>query len=164
MTTALEGGEWSAARPGLTLPPGKTRYPFYRRLGGFQDRSGHVRKISPPHPGFDPRTVQPAVSRYTDWATGTSFVSYIQVYFISLTSLCVLCCLLWATWTLCCLSWATWTLIRPVKKQKRIWIELYVSCLCHYCHCCWCCKPSCGSSVGISNPDSDKKCFLSQKL
>jgi len=26
MTAALEGGEWSAARPGRTLPPGKTRY------------------------------------------------------------------------------------------------------------------------------------------
>jgi len=25
-------GEWSAARPGRTLPPGKTRYPLYRRL------------------------------------------------------------------------------------------------------------------------------------
>jgi hypothetical protein len=33
------------------LPPGKTRYPLYRRLGGSQDRSGRVRKISPP-PGF----------------------------------------------------------------------------------------------------------------
>ena len=32
MTTALEGGEWSAARPGRTLPPGKTWYPLYRRL------------------------------------------------------------------------------------------------------------------------------------
>ena len=36
MTAALEGGEWSAARPRLTLTPGKTRYPFYRRLGGLQ--------------------------------------------------------------------------------------------------------------------------------
>jgi len=27
-------GEWSAARPGCTLPPGNTRYLFYRRLGG----------------------------------------------------------------------------------------------------------------------------------
>ena len=27
-------GEWSAARPGRTLPPGNTRYPLYRRLGG----------------------------------------------------------------------------------------------------------------------------------
>ena len=47
MTTALEGGEWSAARPGRTLPPGKTRYPLYRRLGGHQGRSGQVRIISP---------------------------------------------------------------------------------------------------------------------
>jgi hypothetical protein len=50
------------------LPLGKTRYPLYRRLGGPQGRSGQVRKISPP-PGFDPRTVQPVVSRYTNWAT-----------------------------------------------------------------------------------------------
>ena len=57
MTAALEGDEWSAARPGRTLPPEKTRYPLYRRLGGPQCRSGPVRKISPP-PGFDLRTVQ----------------------------------------------------------------------------------------------------------
>ena len=49
------------------LPPGKTWYPLYRRLGGPQGRSGQVRKISPP-PGFDPRTVQPVASRYTDYA------------------------------------------------------------------------------------------------
>jgi hypothetical protein len=36
MTPGLEGGEWSAARPGRTLPPGKTRYPLYRGLGGPQ--------------------------------------------------------------------------------------------------------------------------------
>jgi hypothetical protein len=28
------------------LPPGKTRYPLYRRLGGPQGRCGQVRKIS----------------------------------------------------------------------------------------------------------------------
>jgi len=33
-------GEWSAARPSCTLPPGKARYPFYRRLGGPQSQSG----------------------------------------------------------------------------------------------------------------------------
>jgi len=44
MTAALEGGEWSAARPGRNLPPRKTRYPFYRRLGGPQDRSGRMEK------------------------------------------------------------------------------------------------------------------------
>ena len=68
MTTALEGGEGSVSRPGRSLPPGKTRYPLYRRLGGPQGLSGQVRKISPP-PGFDPRTVQPVASRYTDYAT-----------------------------------------------------------------------------------------------
>ena len=47
------------------LPPGKTRYPLYRRLGGPQGQSGRVRKISPP-PGFDPRTVQPVGSHYTN--------------------------------------------------------------------------------------------------
>ena len=61
-------GEGSASRPGRTLPPGKIQYPFYRRLGGFQDRSGQVRKISPP-PGFDPRTIKPVGSRYNDYAT-----------------------------------------------------------------------------------------------
>ena len=64
-------GEGSASRPGRFLPPGKTRYPLYRRLGGPQDRYGQVRKISPP-PGFDPRTVQPVASRYNDYATWTT--------------------------------------------------------------------------------------------
>ena len=57
MTAALEGGEWSAARPGRNLPPGKTRYPLYRRLGGPQGRSGRAENLYPS--GFDPRTVQP---------------------------------------------------------------------------------------------------------
>ena len=68
LTSELEGGEGSASRAGRTLPPVKTRYPLYRRLDGPQDRSGQVRKFSPP-PGFDPRTVQPVGSRYTDYAT-----------------------------------------------------------------------------------------------
>ena len=50
------------------LPPGKTRFPLYRRLCGPQGRSGHERKVSPP-PVFDPRTVQPVASRYTSYAT-----------------------------------------------------------------------------------------------
>jgi hypothetical protein len=51
-------GEGSASRPGRFLPPGKTRYPLCRWLGGPQGQSGQVRKISPP-PGFDHRSVQP---------------------------------------------------------------------------------------------------------
>ena len=60
-------GEWSAARPGRILPPGKTRYPFYRRLGGPQGRSGRAENLVPT--GIRSRTVQPVVSRYTDGAT-----------------------------------------------------------------------------------------------
>jgi len=61
MTAPLEGGEWSAARPGRTLPPGKTRYTFYRRLGGPQGWSGRAENLFPT--GIRPRTVQPVVSR-----------------------------------------------------------------------------------------------------
>ena len=50
------------------LPQEKTWYRrLYRKLGGLQSRPRRVRKISLP-PGFDPRTVQPVASRYTDWA------------------------------------------------------------------------------------------------
>ena len=64
MTAALEGVEWSAARPGRTLPPGKTRYPFYRKLGGPQGRSGREENLVPT--GIRSRTVQSVVSRYTN--------------------------------------------------------------------------------------------------
>ena len=40
MTTAIEGGEGSASRPGRSLLAGKSRYPLYRRVGGPQGRSG----------------------------------------------------------------------------------------------------------------------------
>jgi hypothetical protein len=67
MTAALEVGEWSAARPGRTLPPGKTRYTFYKSLGGPQGRSGRAENLVAI--GIWSRTVQPVVIRYTDWAT-----------------------------------------------------------------------------------------------
>jgi hypothetical protein len=63
LTLALDGGGWSApCRGRFTL--GKDPVPI---LYGPQSRSGRLRKISPPS-GFDPRTVQPVVSRYTDYA------------------------------------------------------------------------------------------------
>jgi len=61
-------GEGSASRPGRSLSPGKTRYTLYRGWVGPRaglDRCGKSR----PQPGFDPRTVQPVVSSYTDYAT-----------------------------------------------------------------------------------------------
>jgi hypothetical protein len=56
-----------------TLPLEKTRYPLYTRLGEPEGRSGRVRKISL-SPVFDPRAVQPVVSRYTDCAIPAIFV------------------------------------------------------------------------------------------
>jgi hypothetical protein len=47
-------------------PPGKTRYPLCRRLGGLQRWSGGVQKISLP-PGFNPRIFRPVASRYNDY-------------------------------------------------------------------------------------------------
>ena len=57
MTAALEVGEWSAAHPGRTLSPGKTRYPLYRRLGGPQGRSGRAENLVPT--GIRSQTVHP---------------------------------------------------------------------------------------------------------
>jgi hypothetical protein len=61
---ALEEGEWSAAHPDRTLPPGKTQYPFYSRLSGTQGLSGRAGSLLPT--GIRSWTVQPVVSRYTD--------------------------------------------------------------------------------------------------
>ena len=52
----------SASRPGRSSPLVNTRYLLYRRMGGPQGRSRHVRNISPPT-GFDPLIVQPVASR-----------------------------------------------------------------------------------------------------
>jgi len=57
MTAALQAQEWPAARPARTLPPGKTQYPFYRRLGGPQGRSGRAENLVPT--GIRSRTVKP---------------------------------------------------------------------------------------------------------
>ena len=56
MTTALQVGEWSAARPGRTQPLGKIWNPFYRRLGGppgpvWMDGKSRL------HHTFDPASV-----------------------------------------------------------------------------------------------------------
>jgi len=47
------------------LPPGKTRYPLYIRLGATWQVWTDAENLTPP--GFDPRTVKHKASRYTDW-------------------------------------------------------------------------------------------------
>jgi hypothetical protein len=43
LTSALDGGGWSTPRP-VSLPPGKTGHPLYRRRCGPQGRSEQMRK------------------------------------------------------------------------------------------------------------------------
>jgi hypothetical protein len=73
------------------LPPVKeTRSPFYRRLCRPQGRSGRVRKIWLP-PGFDPRTVHPVVSPYTDYAITAHKMRYIYLNMRAETNAETLC-------------------------------------------------------------------------
>ena len=54
------GTRWGwgvSSTPGPPLPPGKTRHPLYRRLGGSQGRSGRTKNLVPT--GIRSRTVQP---------------------------------------------------------------------------------------------------------
>jgi hypothetical protein len=114
MTAALEGGEWWAARPGRTLPPGKTRYPFYRKLCGPQGRYGLAENLVPT--GIQSWTVQPLVSHYTDWATRPTFNFHIgcrnKALCLLPTWLRILKCVL-----RCCLSPVILTLISVTKHD-----------------------------------------------
>jgi hypothetical protein len=79
-TSALDGGDWSASRPGRSLPPGKgPRYPFDRRLGGPQSRSEHRGRRKNPLllPGIEPRStvVQLVFRHYTTWANPAPLVT-----------------------------------------------------------------------------------------
>ena len=63
------------------LPSGKTRYPFHRRLGRPQGRSGRVRKISPPSE-FYPCNLQPVQSRYSGPQKLHGFITKYKYSFI----------------------------------------------------------------------------------
>ena len=54
--------------PRPLFTPGKDPVTIVLEAVWASGRSGQVRKILPP-PGFDPRTVQPVASRYTDYDT-----------------------------------------------------------------------------------------------
>jgi len=83
MTAALEGDGWSAARPGRTLPQGKTRYPFYRRLGGAQGRSGRAEKSRPHRDSITDRPAHSQSLYLLSYSahTGTSVNSNIHVWY-----------------------------------------------------------------------------------
>jgi hypothetical protein len=77
LTSTLDGG-WPTPRSGR-LTPGKNLV-----IGGCVgtrvglDGSGKSRHP----PGFDPRTVQPVVSRYTDWGTALKWQNDVRITFM----------------------------------------------------------------------------------
>jgi hypothetical protein len=56
LTSALNGGEWSASGPSLYPQEKSPQYQFYRSLGGPQSRCGQCRvdKNISPHQEYDP--------------------------------------------------------------------------------------------------------------
>jgi hypothetical protein len=74
---AVDRGGWLTPSPGRFTSGKETRYPLYRWMGGPRSRYGRVREISP-RPKFEPRTVQPVASRYTDWAIPAAVQSHKQ--------------------------------------------------------------------------------------
>jgi hypothetical protein len=67
LTSVVDVSGRSAPCPGYFAPRKETWYPLCRKLGGPNGWSGQVWKISPP-PGFDPQTIQPLSSRYTNYS------------------------------------------------------------------------------------------------
>jgi hypothetical protein len=72
MTTALEGGEGSASCPGRSIPPERLGT---HCTGGWVGPRASLNRCGKSRlpPEFDPRTVQPVASRYTDYATRHTF-------------------------------------------------------------------------------------------
>jgi hypothetical protein len=67
-TSALEGVSGQRHAPAAIYP--QERPCTHRTESWVGPKAGlDGRKYSSPPPEFDPRTVQPVVSRYTDWAT-----------------------------------------------------------------------------------------------
>jgi hypothetical protein len=82
LTSVLDGGEWSASRPGRFTPTERT--PGTHRIGGWVGPRAVLdavvkRKIPSPRLESNSRTqiVQPVAQRYTDWAiTALNFYFY----------------------------------------------------------------------------------------
>ena len=75
---------------GWTTPPPGPFYPresdALSRLGGLQGRYGEIRNI-PPSTGIDPRSVQPAASRNTDYTIPEFVINLRQFYWHSIINL-----------------------------------------------------------------------------
>ena len=81
---ALEGGEGSGITPRPLFNPGKDLVPIVQEVGCTPGPVWTGAENRPP-PGFDPRTVQPVDSCYTNYATQSTktyiqFTEYCELY------------------------------------------------------------------------------------
>ena len=67
MTSALDGVGGQSHDP-AAFTPEKDTVPIVQKAGWAPGPVWIGAENLPPPPGFDPRTVQPVGSRYTDWA------------------------------------------------------------------------------------------------
>jgi hypothetical protein len=84
LTSALNGGEWSASRPGRFTP--RERAPDTHWIGGWMGLRVVLdavvkRKIPSPRRESNHRTpiVQPLAQRYTDWAVTALCDQYVSI-------------------------------------------------------------------------------------
>jgi hypothetical protein len=102
MTSALDGGEWSASCPGRALPPEKEPPVPIGHEAGRASEPVCTQRLEDNFVCFcrrsntDRPVVQSVVRHYTDWATRLrdSFYAYLILADVSLTPLFSLCCLL----------------------------------------------------------------------
>jgi hypothetical protein len=73
LNSALAGGEWLTSRSGRFTPRKDPRYPFYRRVGGPQSRSGRCDENNPAFPGIEPQSSNLQPGHNTDRITGSRF-------------------------------------------------------------------------------------------
>jgi len=135
MTTVLEGGEWSAARPSCTLSLGKTWYPFYRRLGGPQGRSGRAENLTPhrdsilDHPACSQslyRLSYPAHRKIfnNNWYVRNYSVIIVK-YMLTITGKCNWTLfILWMNNQLHACSLSTWTVYHGTHHQAHICVRI----------------------------------------
>jgi hypothetical protein len=76
--TEMGGGVGGQHHAPAALPPVEDTVPIVQE-------AGRERKISSP-PGFDPRTVQPVASRYTDWAIPAPLLRHVPriIYYLKI--------------------------------------------------------------------------------
>ena len=87
LTSILDGRGWLTPRPGRFTSGKGTRFQLHRRLGGPQERSGRMRKISLPR-GFDPGPFSP--QRVVILTTLTRPTKILYIYICVCVCVCVL--------------------------------------------------------------------------